>query len=126
MSSRSCWLFLSASCPSCHWRIRASRRWRRGSSEAGCSIKRAFSLIGGEPSGPVTDKVLLISIEYDEQSMTGPPFSVPDQSVRELYERGFDVDLIEEIRGPEVAGRLRLRGLQTMVERAYRLQRRPG
>ncbi|WP_136659672.1 thiopurine S-methyltransferase [Nitratireductor sp. XY-223] len=45
---------------------------------------------------------LLISLDYDQSQMDGPPFSVPEREIRDLYENGFDVELLSrrEIAGP--------------------------
>ena len=64
---------------------------------------------------------LLISIAYDERKMQGPPFSIGEEEVRELFEPGFSVDLISESTGPEIVGNLRDRGLDTLDEKVYRL-----
>ena len=64
---------------------------------------------------------LLISIAYDERKMQGPPFSIGEEEVRELFEPGFSVDLISESTGPEIVGNLRERGLDTLDEKVYRL-----
>ncbi|MDE0097364.1 MAG: thiopurine S-methyltransferase [Gammaproteobacteria bacterium] len=64
---------------------------------------------------------LLISMTYDEQKMQGPPFSVGEEEVRELFEPGFSVDLISESSGPDIVGNLRERGLDTLDEKVYRL-----
>lgn len=64
---------------------------------------------------------LLIGIAYDERKMQGPPFSVGEEEVRELFEPGFSVDLISESSGPEIVGNLRERGLDTLEEKVYRL-----
>jgi thiopurine S-methyltransferase len=72
---------------------------------------------------PAGAAVLLIALEYEAGCMQAPPFPVTDAAVRALFAPGFAIDLVEEVSGPEVAGRLRDRGLQTMTERAYRLRR---
>ena len=68
--------------------------------------------------------MLLVAMEYDESRMHGPPFSVSDAQVHALYDAGFAVELLSEVSGPEIAGSLRERGLQSLTERAYRLRRR--
>ena len=66
---------------------------------------------------------LLIGMTYDERKMQGPPFSVGEAEVRELFEPGFSVDLISESSGPDIVGNLRDRGLDTLDEKVYRLAR---
>lgn len=38
---------------------------------------------------------LLISFEYDQTQMDGPPFSVPEVSLRELYAEHYDLQALE-------------------------------
>ena len=38
---------------------------------------------------------LLISFDYDQAEMAGPPFSVPDEELRSLYGTDFQLDLLE-------------------------------
>ena len=44
----------------------------------------------------ITDKApqLLITFEYDQSAMEGPPFSVSKEEVNELYEASYDLTLI--------------------------------
>lgn len=70
------------------------------------------------PAGAPT---LLISMEYPQAEMQGPPFSVEEQEVRDLYqaqrpvERLMDIDVLAE--NPQ----FRQRGLSHMHEKIYRL-----
>ena len=47
-------------------------------------------------------KQLLISLDYDQAQMNGPPFSVPEAEIRRLYENGYGVELLSrrDISGP--------------------------
>ena len=38
---------------------------------------------------------LLITLEYPQHEKQGPPFSVPEAEVRELYGRDWDIDVLE-------------------------------
>jgi thiopurine S-methyltransferase len=69
-------------------------------------------------------QILLISMEYDQDKMKGPPFSVPQAEVRALFERHFDIEVLSESSGPEIVGNLSDRGLDTLTERVYRLTRK--
>jgi thiopurine S-methyltransferase len=66
-----------------------------------------------EPEG----RIFLLTVEYDDTVMSGPPFSVPDSKVRELYagarliERLAERDCLEQ--------RFIERGLKVMTEAAY-------
>ncbi|MDA4847576.1 thiopurine S-methyltransferase [Hoeflea poritis] len=47
-------------------------------------------------------KQLLIGLDYDQAQMNGPPFSVPEEEIRRLYESGYGAELISRrpISGP--------------------------
>lgn len=50
----------------------------------------------------ITDKApqLLITYEYDQSLMQGPPFSIPDEEVNQLYRDGYDLTLIASANVP--------------------------
>lgn len=52
-------------------------------------------------------KYLLITYQYDQAKMEGPPFSISDEEVRELYGDQFDIQLMESEKpvteGPRLA-----------------------
>ncbi|HEX7043318.1 MAG TPA: thiopurine S-methyltransferase [Burkholderiales bacterium] len=68
--------------------------------------------------------VLLLSITYPDGQMDGPPFSVPESEVRELYAPGFALELLasEDAFRPDSA--LARRGLRELSAQAYRLRRK--
>ncbi len=72
---------------------------------------------------PVESVGLLISLSYDPSKMQGPPFSVPDEEVRQRFATDFQITVLEESNGPERLGNLAERGLDTMVEHVYQLLR---
>jgi thiopurine S-methyltransferase len=41
-------------------------------------------------------KILLISFEYDQSKISGPPFSVPDSAITQLFNKAFKICLIHE------------------------------
>lgn len=69
-------------------------------------------------------RTLLLTITYDETRMEGPPFSVPDEEVRTLYEACFTIQELAHFSGPERLGNLAERGLETLDERVYLLVRK--
>ncbi len=73
---------------------------------------------------PKGSQVLLISMDYDQQRMDGPPFAVPENEVRSLFSPAFDVEIIATSSGPDIVGNLAERGLDTLEEKVYRLVRR--
>lgn len=70
-------------------------------------------------------KILLVSLTYDAAEMKGPPFSVPDDEVRALFQDCFDITSIKTI--DVLAGNdgLRQRGLTALTETIYLLTRKP-
>ena len=67
---------------------------------------------------------LLVTLDYDQAEMDGPPFAVSPREVRELYAAGWDVELLEAKEVLERNPRMRERGLQRLEEQFHRLQRR--
>ncbi|MGJ8585156.1 MAG: thiopurine S-methyltransferase [Marinosulfonomonas sp.] len=45
---------------------------------------------------------LLVTFEYDQQRMEGPPFSVPDADLRDIYADHYNIDLLAQapVAGP--------------------------
>jgi thiopurine S-methyltransferase len=65
--------------------------------------------------------ILLITIDYDPDSMEGPPFAVGETEVRELY-RNFRVDRLSDTDCLASEPRFRERGLGWMREAAWHLK----
>lgn len=68
-------------------------------------------------------RVLLISMDYDETKMQGPPFSVHEAEVERLFSDAFDIAVISRSSGPDIVGNLTKRGLDTLNETIYLLTR---
>ena len=68
-------------------------------------------------------QIFLISMDYDERKMKGPPFSVPEEEVRHLFQNDFSLEIITQSSGPDIVGHLAERGLDTLNETVYRLER---
>lgn len=66
---------------------------------------------------------LLVTLEYPQQEMAGPPFSVPQEEVLRRYGRDWQVTPLErrDILAHEPG--LAARGLTTLTTTVYRLQR---
>jgi thiopurine S-methyltransferase len=62
-------------------------------------------------------RMLLISLDYDQREMTGPPFSVPPARVGELFGRIGSIELLGERDALEE--RFRARGCTRCTERAW-------
>ncbi|MFO1435642.1 MAG: thiopurine S-methyltransferase [Gammaproteobacteria bacterium] len=72
---------------------------------------------------PVGTQTLLISFDYDQGQMDGPPFSVSDVEVRELFGGSHGIELLQQADVLDQEPRFRQRGLTRLTESAYRLVR---
>jgi thiopurine S-methyltransferase len=64
-------------------------------------------------------RILLVTFDYDQRTMNGPPFAVSDPEVTELFGEGFE---IEHLRTRDVLDdQFRKRGLATMTESTFSL-----
>jgi len=65
---------------------------------------------------PDDEDILLVTMDYPQQEMSGPPFSVTEQEVHNLYAHRYEIHLLESF---DVLGsnpRFRERGLSRMDE----------
>jgi thiopurine S-methyltransferase len=69
-------------------------------------------------------QTLLISFDYDQQQMDGPPFAVSDAEVRSLYGDGHEIELLSQTDVLDQEPKFRQRGLTRLTESAYKLIRR--
>ena len=65
--------------------------------------------------------MLLISLEYDQSVMQGPPFSVPVSEITSLYGCRYAVELLQSCDQIEQRPRWRDFGLKSFHETALRL-----
>ena len=73
---------------------------------------------------PVQSKILLVTMDYPQEQMPGPPFSVSAAEVHELFAGDFVVSLLATRDALADEPRLQQRGLQSLREQAYLLARR--
>ena len=64
-------------------------------------------------------KILLVTLEYDQHVMNGPPFSVSDQEVHELFSDWSEITLLHECDILPEQERFRKKGLSSLIERVY-------
>lgn len=64
---------------------------------------------------------LLITLEYDQALMSGPPFSVHEDEVRRLFGTYHRVSTLAALDVLDESPRFRQRGLTALTERVYRL-----
>lgn len=68
--------------------------------------------------------MLLITFEYDQHEMPGPPFAVVESEIRDLYHASFALDVMWTADVLNDYPRFRERGLTWLQEKVYRLTRR--
>ena len=71
------------------------------------------------------DDMLLVTLCYDQSVMSGPPFSVSEDEVFQHYQDGYEIELLERHEVVDEQPRWREKGLSSLLESVYRLQRRP-
>lgn len=75
---------------------------------------------------PPGTALLLVSMDYPQQEMKGPPFSVSEDEVRRLYAGNFEVQLMDTVDVLAGNERLARRGLTRMLEQIWKLVRLYG
>lgn len=73
------------------------------------------------PTGAAT---LLITLEYCQAQMPGPPFSIDRHEVVRLYSRDYEIQELARRDVRPIEPRMQARGLSELVEACYRLVRR--
>jgi len=67
---------------------------------------------------------LLITLEYNQSEMNGPPFSVPREEVCQLFDPEFTVEQLFQFDALAENRQFREKGLTALTERAWHLRRR--
>jgi thiopurine S-methyltransferase len=73
---------------------------------------------------PPRCRMLLLTMVYAQQQMSGPPFAVPEPEVHELFDAAFSVALLGTRDTLATEPRLQQRGLTELHEQAFLLERR--
>ncbi|MDH3633500.1 MAG: thiopurine S-methyltransferase [Gammaproteobacteria bacterium] len=71
---------------------------------------------------PRISSMLLITLEYDQSEMLGPPFSVPTDEVYRYYSTAFSVNLLESNEIVDERPRWRKVGLSALRESVFHLE----
>jgi len=71
---------------------------------------------------PALTPVLLVTLQYPQSEMGGPPFSVSDQEVNRLYHDYFGIECCCEVDTLAQNPRFRERGLSQLLEMVYLLR----
>ena len=69
-------------------------------------------------------RTLLVTLEYDQSVLSGPPFAVDEAEVRRLYAGTQEVEILYVRDALSDESRWRDRGLTWLLERVYRLAHR--
>ena len=72
---------------------------------------------------PSRPPILLVTVEYPQHEMNGPPFAVPESEVQELYGRYYDIKKLDEGDLLDIEPRWRQKGLSSMDEKVFLLTR---
>ena len=67
---------------------------------------------------------LLVSVEYPTTEKDGPPFSVPMNEVKDLFEKDFDIEVLYRADIVDDAPKYREWGVTSLIETVYSLRRR--
>ena len=68
--------------------------------------------------------ILLVTMEYPQDEMNGPPFSVPEAEVIQLYQQDFNIEKLANFDIYAENPRFRERGLSSLQEKVFHLTRR--
>jgi thiopurine S-methyltransferase len=73
---------------------------------------------------PAEVSIFLITIEYDQSQMKGPPHSVPADEVTRLFGDNFEIECLGSSGPEEPPERFRERGIESLCESVWRLERK--
>lgn len=74
---------------------------------------------------PPGGQVLLLGLDYNPSEMSGPPFSIPEARVRELFGKHFAVAVVDKRDGLTKSEHLAKRGITRLEEATYLMTRHP-
>jgi thiopurine S-methyltransferase len=69
-------------------------------------------------------RVLLVTMEYPQNEMNGPPFSVHEHEVQELYSGLFTIEKVGQVDVFSANPHFRERGLSELMETTYIMTRK--
>ncbi|MFT5194215.1 MAG: thiopurine S-methyltransferase [Cellvibrionaceae bacterium] len=72
---------------------------------------------------PAGAKILLISFEYDQAKMSGPPYSVPYSEIKRIFESRFTVEKLDQRDLIEKAPGMQRSGLTSFEQHIYLLSK---
>lgn len=86
-------------------------------------MRRDYATKMAELAAPGT-QTLLVTMEYDQREMRGPPHAVMPEEVTALYGATHDIEQLGTYEALEDFPRMAARGVSSLAERVYRLRRR--
>ena len=72
---------------------------------------------------PESVRILLVTMEYPQNEMDGPPFPVPEDEVYSLYQDDFSIEKLETFDIYQENPRFQARGLSSLLEKFFKLSR---
>ena len=72
---------------------------------------------------PKAARILLITLEYPQAQMDGPPFSVHSEEIHALFGDNFNIEHLLEQDVLAESEKFRDRGLTSLIEKVYTLRR---
>jgi thiopurine S-methyltransferase len=72
---------------------------------------------------PPSVSILLVSFEYEPSQASGPPFSVAEPEIIELFEPAFKVEVLHREPSTDIPAGLRERGVHTFADVVYAIRR---
>jgi thiopurine S-methyltransferase len=75
---------------------------------------------------PPAARILLVSYDYNQDEISGPPFAVPQTEISDLFGSGFDIELLDRRDVLESHQTLKSRGVTKINEFTSLLTRRSG
>jgi len=70
---------------------------------------------------PEDVSILLVTMEYPQHEMVGPPFSVPESEVIQLYQQHYNIETLASFDIHAENPRFRERGLSSLQEKIFHL-----
>lgn len=86
-------------------------------------LRKRYATRMAELTGAGT-RILLVTLEYPETEMQGPPFSVTEAEVRDLYGNDFAVTVLGSTDVLAQEPKFQQRGLTRLSEKIYTLERK--
>jgi thiopurine S-methyltransferase len=68
-------------------------------------------------------KILMVSFDYPQQEMNGPPFSIPEREIKFLHEEFYSIELLETIDILSDLKKFKEKGLSYLYKQVYLMER---